>query len=165
MKIDFRILTVVTCFLLLGASAVVIVRNVSKISSSSVVLETIPVKGVPSSGRVAEGLSLSINAEGLSLSLPDCDATAWQDQFFVHLYTDGVRNRSPEDFANMDFNLKDEATKVTTRKTGESCLIVKSFSNFKVRAAGIGQYNIPNGKCCDIIWSRFYVFDTGSAQK
>ena len=165
MKFDLRILVIVTCLLLLGASAVVIVRNVKPNSSSSEILETIPPKGIPTAGRVAVGLNLRINAAGLSLSLPGCDATAWQDNFFVHLYTEGLHNKSPEEYANIDFSLKDEVNKVSNRKIGDSCLIVKSFSNFNVRAAGIGQYNLPNGKCCDIIWSRFYVFETSSSQK
>lgn len=165
MKFDLRILVIVTCLLLLGASAVVIVRNVKPNSSSSEILENISPRGIPTAGRVVAGLKLQIDSEGLSLLLPNCDATEWTDNFFIHLYTDGMRNKSPEDFVNMDFNLREEANKTSKNENGKSCLIFKSFKNFEVLAASMGQYSSPNGKCCDIIWSRFYVFDTSSSQK
>ena len=165
MKIDLRILFIVTLFLLIAASAVAIAKNLAMARATAVPYEVIQSKAVPTAGRVTPGLELRVNAEGLSLILPNCDATEWQEKFFVHLYTDSVRNKSPDNFTGMDFNLKEEVSKISKNENRTSCLVFKSFSNFKVRAVGVGQFSAPNGKCCDIIWSRFYNLDSSFEKK
>ncbi|MEO8732126.1 MAG: hypothetical protein ABI410_22480 [Rhodoferax sp.] len=150
--------------LLLAASVITIFKNVTGINSP-VISETIPPKGIPTAGHVAIGLNFRINSEGISFVLPDCDATAWQDNIFIHLYTNGVRNNSAEDFTNLDFNLNEEVNKTSKEKVGNSCHIYKSFGNFQVKSAAIGQYSTPGGRCCDITWSRFYILDSGLAKK
>lgn len=75
----------------------------------------------------------------------------------MHLYTNNTHSR--EDSVNLDFDLAQSMQKVTNPNGSISCIVHKSFSNFAVSEAGIGQYATPGGKCCEIIWSRFYVFD------
>lgn len=159
MKLDVRILVVITCFLCIAASAVVIVRNVGK-SSSSPFVEIIPPKGRAISNRPPSGLQLQVNATGITLTVPDCNTQEYQDKFFLHIYTDGINKKSSEDFVNMDFYLQQAVGKVTTPNEKKSCVVHKSFGDFPVREVGIGQFTTPNGKCCEITWSRFYVFDT-----
>lgn len=160
MKIDLRILVVVTLFLAMGASLVVITEYIRKPVLQSI-REVIPPKGTPTSGDVISNLKLSINATALILTVANCDATAWQDHFFVHVYTDSMHKNNPNYFVNMDFNLKEEISKLSqNRAESPACSIVKDFSNFKVRAVSIGQFGTSDGVTYVIPWSRFYVFDS-----
>ena len=122
--------------------------------------EVIPPKGAPTSGDVISGLKLSINATALILTVANCDTTAWQDNFFVHVYTDSMHKNDPNYFVNMDFNLKEEMSKLSQNIAESSdCTIVKDLSNFKVNAVSIGQFSTLDGVSYVIPWSRFYVFD------
>ena len=163
MKIDIRVLLVITCLLLIAAAGVVIAKNVRG-TVSRTISETIPRSGHPTAGRVEPGgLQVAIDVTGLTVNVGNCDINGWDDNFFIHLYTNGVRDKSPDKFVGMDFRLQDEIAKIPNEKRTASCAVHKSFTNYSVRAIGFGQFRIPDGKCCDVLWSRFYDFESNFA--
>lgn len=156
MKIDFRVLIAVACAIVVAASAVVIVRYPE---NSAFLVEVIAPKGVPATERVTAGLQLQVNPKGLTLSLPGCDIAAYQDKFFLHLYTDALPGKVPAQFINLDFYLAQEKGKESSSNGNKTCVYYKNFSDFSVTEATIGQFTTPNGQCCTITWSRSFVFD------
>jgi hypothetical protein len=161
MRIDIRILAVVTCFMIIAASAVLLVRSGGRGGASSFV-EKIPPAGVATSGLVSGGVELQVDDKGLSLALPSCDTRDYRDKFFLHIYTKGDGGRLSPEFINMDFDLTKEKGKEVTFGGVKKCVFRKSFGDLAVKGIGIGQFTTPNGRCCDIIWSRFYLLDAGS---
>lgn len=158
MKMDLRILTVGLGFMIVAASAVVLVKYPSSANPVSVV-EVIPPKGSVSTERLQAGLQLQISPKGLTLSLPDCDTTSYQDKFFLHLYTDVYNEKVPVRYINLDFYLGQEKGKESQSNGRRKCDYFKSFGDFSVKGVSVGQFTTPNGRCCDVTWSRSFIFE------
>lgn len=158
MKLDTRILTTVFGFMVVAASAVVLVKSPNN-ASPVFLVEVIPPKGGVSTERLQAGLQLQISSKGLALSLPDCDIASYQDKFFLHLYTDADSGKKPERYINLDFYLGQEKGKEIQSNGRRKCNYFKSFSDFPVTAVSVGQFTTPNDRCCDVTWSRSFVFD------
>jgi hypothetical protein len=158
MKIDIRILAVVSCFIVIAASAVIIVRTCGK-NSDSFLVERIPPRGVAMTDRVSGGLELQVDAKGLSLTLSSCDTNNFREKFFLHVYTIADYDKHNTEFINMDFDLtKEKGREILSNGTKKS-VFIKRFGNQAAKAVSIGQFTTPNGRCCDITWSRFFLFD------
>jgi len=158
MKIDLRILSVVSAFMLIVASALVIVRYADNVNRLYLV-EIVPPKGVASTERLPAGMQLKVNATQLSLSFPDCDMTQYQDKFFLHLYTKIDGNNFPSSYVNLDFYLAEELKKEIIDNGRKTCIYTKKINDFSVKQVNIGQFTTPQGRCCEITWSRSFVFD------
>ena len=158
MKLDARMLTTVLGFMVVAASAVVLVKYPNN-ANPVFLVEVIPPKGGVSTERLQKGLQLQISSKGLILSFPDCDIASYQDKFFLHLYTDVDAGKKPEPYINLDFYLGQEKGKESQSNGRRKCDYFKSFSDFSVTAVSVGQFTTPGGRCCDITWSRSFVFD------
>ena len=158
MKIDLRILAAVSVFMAMAASAIVIVRYSNGVNPVYLV-EVIQPKGTVAAEDLPTGLQLQISDKGLTLSVPDCDISAYQDRFFLHLYTKYHSAAKPEPYVNLDFNLAQETGKETITGGIKKCVYHKNFADFSVKHATLGQFTLPNGRCCEITWSRSFVFD------
>lgn len=160
MKIDYRTLFAVACALVAAAAAVVVVRySRAEAESAAFPVEIIAPKGAPTSVRIPTGLQLKVSAQGLSLYFPGCDTAPYRDKFFLHLYTDALAATVPQKFVNLDFDLTQEKSRESVSNGIKSCLYHKSFTDFSVKQVMVGQFTTPNGRCCDITWSRSFVFD------
>lgn len=164
MKIDLRILGIVTCFVVLAASAVVFVRQVEK-GYASTVIEKIAPKGLSTAEQSREGLLLQVHANGLTLALPACDAKSYSDKFFLHLYTEETLKKSANDYINMDFDLTQEKGREVNIEGSKVCLFDKPFPNLVIKQISIGQFTMPAGRCCDITWSRSLLLDASLPRK
>lgn len=157
-KIDLRILAAVSVFMVMAASAVVAVRYSNGLNPGYLV-EVIQPKGAVAAEELPAGLQLQISAKGLTLTFPDCDITAYQDKFFLHLYTKYHSAVKPEPYINLDFNLAQEVGKEVVSGGRKKCVYLKKFADFSVKHVTLGQFTLPNGRCCEITWSRSFVFD------
>lgn len=155
-KIDLRLLIIVACAFVVAGSAIVMTRQAS---NSAVVMEIIPPKGVAMTDRAPDGMQLEVNAKGLTLTLPRCNIDKYQDKFFLHLFTQSGLEKTPPAFINLDFMLAQETGKEQQIKGERSCVYFKGLSDFSPQQVNIGQFTMPNGNCCEITWSRTYIFE------
>jgi len=156
MKIDFRLLTIVACAFVVAGAAIVMTRQAT---NSAVVMEIIPPKGVAMTDRVPDGMQLEVTAKGLTLTLPECNLDKYKDKFFLHLYTRSGLEKNPPAFINLDFFLAQETGLAQQIHGEKSCVYLKPLSDFSPQQVNIGQFTVPNGNCCEITWSRTYIFD------
>lgn len=155
-KIDWRLLLMVVCALVTAAAAVRLTRHTEVPSVS--LTEAIPSGGRPLNDVVRDGLQLQVNATGITMTLPGCQLHQFQDTFFVHVYTDEGLAKTPATYANLDFALTQQAPKVLTVNGVKHCVYQRSIREFKPRQLNMGQFTTPGGRCCEIVWSRSYVF-------
>lgn len=158
MKSDYRVLFAVACALIAAAAAVVIVRHPHSEDAAAPV-EIIASKGSATTARMSTGLQLRVSAKGLTLSFPACATAPYQDKFFVHIYTDALVATAPGKFVNLDFALAQEKGKELVSNGIKSCVYYKSFADFPVKQVIVGQFTLPQGRCCDITWSRSFIFE------
>ncbi len=164
MKIDLRILGIVTCFTVIAASAVVFVRQAER-ESASLLVERIAPRGVSTSENVPQGLMLQLHAKGLTLALPSCDTKDYRDKFFLHLYITDGKQRSPADYVNMDFDLTNEKGREVQFGGSKICVFDKRFPDMPIDKVSVGQFITPDGRCCDITWSRSFLLDATLPRK
>lgn len=157
MKIDFRLLLIVACALIVAGSAVVMTRQAT--NSTGDVIEIIPPKGIAMTDRAPDGMQLEVSAKGLKFTLPNCNLDKYQDKFFLHLYTRSGLAKNPAHFINLDFFLTQEKSKEQQVDGKKFCVYFKELSDISPFQINIGQFTIQNGKCCEIMWSRTYIFD------
>lgn len=162
MKIDFRLLIIVACAFVVAGSAIVMTRQAT---NSAVVMEIIAPKGTAMTDRAPDGMQLEVSAKGLTLTLPGCNLDKYQDKFFLHLYTKSGLEKTPSPFINLDFFLTQETGKEQQTNGEKSCVYFKGLSDFSPQQVNIGQFTLPNGRCCEITWSRTYVFDRNLISK
>ncbi len=164
MKIDLRILAVVTCFTVIAASLVVIARYAAK-GNSSFVAEKIPPDGTASAERFPAGLMLQVGANRLTLALPSCDTRQYRDKFFLHAYTASDYGKSNAQYENMDFDLTREQGRAYWLDGKQLCVFDQSFHGLAVKEVDIGQFTTPGGRCCHIVWSRSFLIDADLQKK
>jgi len=161
MRTNNRALIAVACFAAIAAAAVVIVRHQGR-NSSDPLVEVIPPNGILTTEVVADALQLHIDARGLTLVFPNCDVSKYQDKFFLHIYTVSKRVRALSDMVNLDFYLAQEKAKESTTNGIRSCVYHKNFSDFRPKEVSLGQFTMPNGRCCNVTWSRTFDFSENS---
>lgn len=155
MNINLKVLAAIACFMVIAASAVVTLVYWEQ-NKFAFLVEVIRPKAAVSTERDPSALQLQINAKGLTISVPGCDITKYRDRFFLHLYTTG---KAPSEYVSLDFDLAQEKNKESITNGRKKCTYFKSFGDFTATGASIGQFTMPDGKCCEPIWSRNYVFD------
>ena len=158
-KVDWRLLLIVACAFVTAASAVVMAKHTN--NSLVNLVEVIPPKGAAVSDMVTNGMQLEVSAKGLTMTLPGCNLDQFQDRFFLHAYTKAGLKKTPAAYVNLDFALGLMTPKEVTTATGKSCVYFKSFSDFSPLLVNMGQFTTPGGRCCEITWSRSWVFDEG----
>lgn len=161
---DLRILGLVTCLMVMAASAVVFVRQVERENTPSFV-EKIAPRGVSTAENATQGLTLQVRAKGITLTLPSCDNKDYRDKFFLHVYTDNAQQKVPADYINMDFDLTQEKGRPVKLGGSSICVFDKSFPDISIKQISVGQFTTPDGRCCDITWSRSFLLDANLPRK
>ena len=156
MAVDFRILTSVTCAIVIASSAVVMVRRSETPAS---LVEVIASQGAATTERSPSGLQFQVSSSGLTLSVPGCDAAKFPDKFFLHLYTESSLKKTPANFVNFDFFLAQDKGKESVSNGVKTCFYHKNYNDFSVKELTFGQFTAPNNQCCNIIWSRSFIFN------
>lgn len=164
MRVDLRILGVVSCFMVIAASAVIVVRHPAKDDVSSM-FEKLPAMNVPTAERGLAGLQFQVNSKGMLLVLPSCDTKESHDKFFLHLYTDAESSSPDTKFVNRDFDLSKEKWQEIDSNGIKKCVFIRSFDDATVKEVIVGQFTTPNGQCCNVTWSRSFVFDPSLRKK
>lgn len=164
MKIDLRLLTICSCLTLIAAFLVTLVRFVEQKLPQRKIERALPNSGAII-GHLPAGLTLQTNARGLLLALPTCDIKGYKDKFLLHVYTETTRKTKPKGFVNMDFELQHEKGKETLSDGTKKCVFEKSFGGLAVEAVTVGQFKTPDGSCCEITWSRNFIFDATRKKK
>jgi len=164
LKIDLRILGLVACFLVIAASAVVFVRYAERESSPQLV-EKIAPRGASTTENVMQELMLQVHATGLTLALPGCDTKDHRDRFFLHLYPVDRNQISPSEYVNMDFDLAQVKGSEMQFGGSKVCVFDKRFPDIPIRQVSVGQFTTPDGRCCDITWSRSFLLDANLPRK
>lgn len=163
LKINFKTLTFVVLAIIIAAVAVFTVGYLAK--SPVVIVESIPRGGVATTSLDPEAMKAEVNSSGLTLFLPNCDISKYQDKFFVHVYTEAAVANTPPKFINFDFFLADEKKSEKIVNNVKGCSFHKNFSEFPVKELLFGQFSAPNNQCCTIIWSRAYIFNKNLSDK
>lgn len=157
MLIDKRIMVVTVCAVVIGISAVVIARKRESAPADSPVSEIIVSGATPMAEPLESGLGITVTRNGLTVVVPGCDIEKYADNFFVHVFPEPYKASSK--YANFDFSLADEKGVKVVVNGKNSCVYSKSFKEVSVAELTVGQFAMPAGLCCKILWSRNYVFD------
>ncbi|WP_256588370.1 hypothetical protein [Pseudomonas sp. Irchel 3H7] len=110
---------------------------------------------VPAPVVLPQGLDMAVTAAALTLEVKGCDIDKLGDEFFLHQYPTDASNAGAEGFINQQFNLK--ALKPVEIKTQEglvSCQYRVEFSPVAISRVALGQFRMPEGRCCDILWNK-----------
>jgi hypothetical protein len=164
MKIDLRVLAVVAGCMVVAASAVVMARYAEK-ARSPLLVERINPGGVPTTSVSDGTMLLQVRADGIVLAFPGCEVTAYKDKFFLHVYPEKKSAGMDADYVNMDFNLVQEKGKETQFSGSKACLYEKKFPEGAVKKFVFGQFTMLDGQCCQIKWSRSFIFDIALQKK
>ncbi|MCX7176983.1 MAG: hypothetical protein NT159_24305 [Proteobacteria bacterium] len=164
MKINLRVLAIVAGFTIIAAAAVVIARSQER-ENSSFLVERISPKGAATAEQFPAGLMIQVHPTGLFLALPSCDTKEYQDKFFLHIYPEADYVKSPAKFINMDFDLTQEKGKESLFNGSKICVFEKTFRDLAIREMSVGQFTTPGGRCCEITWSRSFLFDARFQKK
>jgi len=152
--INFRILGLVIFFLIIAYFGVVMVRTFNFFEAW---VEYIPNRGTPSSTIISSGLILDVNEKKVILSIPNCVINDYPEKFFLHIYPIVNDSFEAPEFVNMDFNLAQEKEKIITLNGISICKYEKDLSHFNIQEVVIGQYELIDGNCCKILWSRHFI--------
>ena len=155
-KIDWRLVLIVTCAFVVAASAIMMTRHTGSLAT---LVEVIPPKGAARTDIVVDGMQLEVSAKGVTMTFPGCNLEKFQDKFFLHLYTGAGLEKTPAPFINLDFFLSQQTAKEVPTNNGKACVYFKNFSDFSPQQVNMGQFTTPGGRCCEVTWSRSYVFD------
>lgn len=148
----------------MAASVVVLVRYAERENAPQLVEKVAP-RGASSAENVTQGLMLQVHATGLTMALPSCDTKDYRDKFFLHLYTADGKQRSPADYVNMDFDLTQIKGRETRFGGSKVCVFDMRFPDIPISQISVGQFTTPDGRCCDITWSRSFLFDANLPRK
>lgn len=153
MKPNIRVLTFVAALALSIFAGVVLVRPPVAIFS-----ERIADHGAPSLDLVGKGLILRPGADGIAIEVPDCEPARYPDRFLLHVFLgtpDG--GGIDRDFVNRDFDLSAEPMRRVPGAKGDVCIVDRPYATAAPKMVVVGQFTMPEGRCCDVIWSRNYV--------
>lgn len=152
MKLNIRVLTFVGALAVSIAAGVVLVRPpVTKLA------ERIGERGAPSSDVVGRGLLLRPGSEGISIEVPDCDPSKYPDRFLLHVFMGKPGGGTDSSYVNRDFDLAAEPMRRVRGDKGEVCIVDRPYATAVPSMIVVGQFAMPEGRCCDVIWSRNYV--------
>lgn len=148
MKPDWRILASATFFTVLGATLLSTTRISSQSDEGSD-----PFAGKKTTVNARDGLVIELSSSGVDVLVENCNTQQFSDKFLLHATPVSSRNIPTEGFHNFDFQLNKVKGFEITRNGGKYCLHPISFNRVKVREIRIGQFSMPGGQCCEILWS------------
>ena len=157
-KIDWRLLLIVACAFIMATSVVLLTRRAELDAGAFRVVEFVPPRGAAISELPTEGLLLDVSADKVTLTLPGCQLHQFQDTFFMHVFTKAGLAKRPATYVNLDFSLAQLQPTVLESNGVKTCIFEKPMRDFMPQQMIMGQFASPGGRCCDIIWSRSYVF-------
>lgn len=163
MKIDLRVLGIIFATLACAVTVVLLSRYVET-SGSRRVAQKMTNMTANKTERISDVLELRLNPMRLQLVLPNCDVSAVNDKFFVHVFVNDTYGRPAAQPINMDFDARKESAFSAEKKSNGRCVIEKSFTELDVYKVEVGQFSTPGGICCTALWSRNFTFVSG-AQK
>jgi hypothetical protein len=156
---NIRALTFVVALVAIIAAGVVLAHRSTPIQMVGGLPERVDVKGGISSDRLASGLELSAASDGISLAVPNCDMSGLQASFFMHVYPASAQGAVSASFVGRDFQIAKEPAKRVATAAGLKCIVQGSYGVTRPKEVVIGQFNMPGGRCCEIIWSRTFVVE------
>jgi hypothetical protein len=102
-------------------------------------------------------LEVRFDSDGMILSTNNCNLEGLDARFFLHVYTeDGAGNLSAN-YLGRDFDFLQGPIKRTGTGSHVQCSVQRRFEAQNVKEVVLGQFTLPEGKCCRILWSRNYV--------
>lgn len=152
MKLNIRVLTFVGALAVSIAAGVVLVRP-----PMTNWAERIGDRGLPSSEVVEQGLLLRPGNEGISIEVPGCDPSKYPDRFLLHVFLRKPGGGSDPNYVNRDFDLVAEPMRRVRGEKGEVCIVDRPYATAVPSMIIVGQFAMPEGRCCDVIWTRNYV--------
>jgi hypothetical protein len=152
MKLNIRVLTFVAALASCIAAGVVLVR-----SPAAAFSERVGERGAPLAGPVLKGIEIRLGAEGVAILIPNCDVKQFHDKFFLHVHPATPEGGAATTFINRDFDLFSEPLRRASTPKGEVCIVDRSYGTSQPKDVVIGQFSMPEGRCCEVIWSRNYV--------
>ncbi|WP_426234016.1 hypothetical protein [Pseudomonas sp. TWP3-2] len=149
MKVDLKIVSSVLFFVLIAIGVLSFARwaGVGKMVA--------PPAPPVASAILPQGLEVTVTPAGVSLEVKACDISMLEDEFFLHRYPADTSNAGAEGFINQQFNLKALTPDKTLNQEGiASCRYRVEFSPVAITRVAIGQFRMPEGRCCDILWTQ-----------
>ncbi|VVP63652.1 hypothetical protein AB4P91_13895 [Pseudomonas sp. B21128] len=154
MKVDLKIVTAALFFALIAVGVLAFVRwtGVGKVMESPVLAQAEPV--------LPRGLDVKLTTGEVTLEVQACDISALHEEFFLHLYPADPSLAEPEGFISQQFNLKKLKPVVNQNRAGvASCHYRVEFSPTVLTRVSLGQFRMPNGRCCEVLWIKDVKFD------
>lgn len=94
-------------------------------------------------------LDVELSGSNLSITVPHCDMSRYPDKFFLHIYT---KDNDPAAFVGRDFDLA--SAPHSEAGAGKQCVVERPIDVPEAKRVEIGQFNMPGGRCCTILWTR-----------
>lgn len=153
-KVDLKIVSAALFFALIAIGVLFFVRwtGVVKVMDPPVPAVTEPI--------LPQGLGVAVTTDGVTLDVKACDINGLGDAFFLHLYPADPSRAGSEGFINQQFNLKSlKPVEKQTREGIASCHYLVDFSPVEITRVALGQFRMPDGHCCEILWTKEVKFD------
>ena len=78
----------------------------------------------------------------------------------MHLYPADPSHAEPGGYINQQFNLKTlKPVENQNREGVSSCHYRVEFPPTEITRVSLGQFRIPNGRCCEVLWIKDVKFD------
>jgi hypothetical protein len=155
MKIDWRVLRFVGEIAIVLCAGVVVVHTRPSTSGTEMIERMLP-GAVASAEANPRGVAFWIGRDALTVDFPSCNMEAFKDRFFLHVYADAVVAGKPSLAVNRDFDATLMPKRHVHSASGEHCVIDRSYGATAAEVV-FGQFTMPHGQCCTILWSRDFV--------
>lgn len=149
MKVDLKILSGVLFFSFIAIGVLSFVRwtgvgRVADLPVSAIAPVVLP-----------QGLNVMVTSAEVTLEVNACDIDKLGDEFFLHTYPADVSSAGPEGYINQQFNLKAlKPIEVKDQAGLRSCRYRVELSPGANTRVALGQFRAPEGRCCEILWSK-----------
>ncbi|WP_225922760.1 hypothetical protein [Pseudomonas hamedanensis] len=149
MKVDLKIVSGVVFFTLIAVGVLALVRW-SEVGQKAEMSAPMIVQLAP-----PKGLDVTVTASEVTLGVKACNIDKLGDEFFLHLYPTDATSAGPEGFVNQQFNLKTLTPIESSDQAGvASCHYRVKISSSDVKRVAVGQFRAPEGRCCEILWTK-----------
>ncbi len=152
-RINFRALRFVAGLSIVLFSTVNLLHSRAT-GSGPAFVERVAVSGPPTADANASGYELTVGRGSLTIVFPSCDMALYKDRFFVHVYPERVFAGHPREFVNRDFDAAAEPKRRVGTSAHAQCAIERSYGTTQAEEIVFGQFSMPDGRCCSILWSR-----------
>ncbi len=98
-------------------------------------------------------LDIQLNGSNVSIIVPHCDMSGLQDKFFLRIYPSTAKDGDDAQYIGQNFDLTSEPRRASASGSGQ-CVVERPIDIPDARKVEIGQFYLPGGRCCSILWSR-----------